>query len=531
MTKIGTNATNTTVNQKVDDNKKSNNVSAIQSIRNLFEFSKPPDSVVSSGDLPNLQVPLILIGVDDILQYELKFPLTDDDVESIEQIKTHGSLATVGHKGVETFRPEKRLSHQVLPISQGGRLHVDERSLTEQPAFQDMLDRIQSDLNITGKIEASLYKFLYYENGCFFEKHHDHERLKHQVGTLSLQLPSIFQGGDLRVWAPDSLPGDDPIVDATTITTKVLPRSALSNSSVMKYAAFHTDCNHEVKKLTGGHRCVLVFSLLSLPTSNIPTSPLSVMSSGLLLASYLKQFKQEYLNHKLDRLVIPLSHSYSRNSLGYNPSLSTVAALKGPDLDIITMVSTAVKDAEFEAFIYLINSTGPNVDNIDGGVVLADTECPPIELPVGLSENNKEKGFYLTDTYRIPILKKHIAIGSGEVLRIKSQGDDSNERTEFSSEKTTSSRSSEMAALHNKIATERLYKRAVVILWPVSHRENIMNSILHYDCKDKGEEVDSDDDAIEVGCYDHYDDDVIEDGCYDPAQTQDDALYNEEGDY
>lgn len=469
--------------------------SATQSIRDLFKDCKGPDLAVSSGHLPKLQIPSIFIGDDN--HHRLEFPLTNNP-EAIERIKGQGSLATVGLNGVETVQPEARLSHQLLPQQLGGSFKVE--NLQEQQAFQDLLTRIQSDLGLSGKVEVDLYKFLYYETGGFFQKHRDHERLENQVGTLILQLPSIFEGGNLRVWAPDALPEDEPIA------TAALP----SSSNSMSYAAFYTDCCHEVTKLTDGHRCVLVFSLISLYTSETPTLPLlSVLSSGAVLATYLKQFKQEsFRSQEPDKLVIPLSHSYARNSLAIHDAF---LALKGSDVDIVKIVTAAVKDAEFEAFIYLVNETGPDDRNhVKGDVrTLADTECPPIVLP----GSGTEKSFYLTDTHRIPIFKKDIVVGSGEVLLCKNSREDEDKAAASSSNAATNARSGSTSTIRKTEA--RRYKRAVIVLWPLSFRQKVIDSILQYGCQQVEYHSESDED--EDGGWDaigHSESDEYEDGAW-----------------
>ena len=52
------------------------------------------------------------------------------------------------------------------------------------------------------KIEASLYKLLLYEEGCFFARHRDNERLDGMFATLVLELPSEYEGAQLSVWSP-----------------------------------------------------------------------------------------------------------------------------------------------------------------------------------------------------------------------------------------------------------------------------------------------------------------------------------------
>jgi hypothetical protein len=42
------------------------------------------------------------------------------------------------------------------------------------------------------------------QQGCFFRRHRDNERLDGCFGTLVIQLPSVFQGAELTVYQPSA---------------------------------------------------------------------------------------------------------------------------------------------------------------------------------------------------------------------------------------------------------------------------------------------------------------------------------------
>ncbi|KAL3910218.1 MAG: hypothetical protein SGILL_007780, partial [Bacillariaceae sp.] len=337
-----------------------------RSIQELLEFSKRGLMNVSSGEVSDLAVPSISILLDD------------------GEFVIHGR---------EVLKLDKRLSHQLLPSDKC--FELDHVGLMAQPAFQRMLERIRADLGIQGKIEAAPYKFLFYETGCFFEKHRDHERLTNQVGTLILQLPSLYTGGDLTVF-------DNSSGKMASTTT---------SSQRMSYAAFFTDCFHEVTKLTSGNRCVLVFSLLSQPLPTQELSSLTSLTASETMKMYLKEYKAKVLAGKSsDKMIIPLSHAYSHFGLGYatiKPHL-----LKGPDVEVVAIVAAAMNDADFEGVFYLLNSDGPSVPDKrskkkNAIKVICDSESPPIQL----SEKLQVDGFYLADEMRMPIYKKDTVVG------------------------------------------------------------------------------------------------------------------------
>jgi hypothetical protein len=73
-----------------------------------------------------------------------------------------------------------------------------------EQALESALQLVARDLGTDAeyKIEASLYKLLLYEEGCFFARHRDNERLDGMFATLVLELPSEYEGAQLSVWSP-----------------------------------------------------------------------------------------------------------------------------------------------------------------------------------------------------------------------------------------------------------------------------------------------------------------------------------------
>jgi len=105
-------------------------------------------------------------------------------------------------------------------------------------------------------IQADLYKLLLYEEGCFFRRHRDNERLNGCFGTLVIQLPSQFEGAELTVYQPSDL------IDASDTSTAM--RFSVQGSKAtegMHAFFFFADCYHEVETLTAGARLALVYTL------------------------------------------------------------------------------------------------------------------------------------------------------------------------------------------------------------------------------------------------------------------------------
>jgi len=76
------------------------------------------------------------------------------------------------------------------------------------------------------------------------------------------------------------------------------------------------------------------------------------------MKTYLKQYKAKLLAEKYsDKLIITLSHSYSKIGLGGH-------LFKGNDVDLILTVADALTDDAFKGFVYLITPHGPSI--LDG---------------------------------------------------------------------------------------------------------------------------------------------------------------------
>jgi hypothetical protein len=100
-------------------------------------------------------------------------------------------------------------------------------------------------------IRAELYKLNFY-SGPFgkFKAHVDTPRSGTQIGSLVVCLPSEFEGGNLSV----SHQGNTVEFDwSAPLSTGQAP--------CIQWAAFHSDCCHEVQEVTAGHCVTLTYNL------------------------------------------------------------------------------------------------------------------------------------------------------------------------------------------------------------------------------------------------------------------------------
>ena len=139
---------------------------------------------------------------------------------------------------------DARTSWQVLP-DQFSILNKDQ---WQRDVLAPILSKLSEDLGCAQwNVTAKLYKVLLYEEGCFFRRHRDNERINDMFGTLVIQLPSVYEGATLRVFNP-SVKSD-------------AKEFSFSTNQGMSFAAFYADCYHEVDDLTSGSRAAIVYSL------------------------------------------------------------------------------------------------------------------------------------------------------------------------------------------------------------------------------------------------------------------------------
>ncbi|KAF2734385.1 hypothetical protein EJ04DRAFT_576923 [Polyplosphaeria fusca] len=104
----------------------------------------------------------------------------------------------------------------------------------------------------THGVKAELYKMnVYSAPSGFFKAHVDTPRSDTQFGSLVVSLPCYHQGGQLVVR------------HAKHSVTFDWGRSELSNKTepLIQWAAFYSDCEHEVLEVTEGHRVTLTYNL------------------------------------------------------------------------------------------------------------------------------------------------------------------------------------------------------------------------------------------------------------------------------
>ncbi len=197
------------------------------------------------------------------------------------------------------------------------RVKIDARrwNKTLRPA----LDRLGRDLGLPAgsELRAHLHSMLVYARGQFFVQHQDSERDDTMIGSLVVGLPSTFRGGALEIQH-----------SGETATYRGSKQS-------LSLVAFYSDCRHQVRPVTSGHRIVLTYNLLLSPGAAASGAVLDAELVGNLARGLVEHFASP---ESPDRLVYLLDHEYTRRGLEW-------ARLKGPDTQRAILLAAAAERA------------------------------------------------------------------------------------------------------------------------------------------------------------------------------------------
>jgi 2OG-Fe(II) oxygenase superfamily len=151
-------------------------------------------------------------------------------------------------------------------------------------------------------VHANLYKLLLYEEGGHFLAHCDTEKVDGMFGTLVIQLPSLYTGGEFRF----SHGGE----------TKTFELSEGSEDT-FHYIAFYADCEHQLYPITSGKRLSLAFDLVASRSTKkgAPSHAINADTEAKLqsIAAAWKAnpIKVKHFGYRLDHKYTPQSFATS----------------------------------------------------------------------------------------------------------------------------------------------------------------------------------------------------------------------------
>jgi hypothetical protein len=181
------------------------------------------------------------------------------------------------------------------------RVKIDKRSWDR--TLVPMLDLLGRDLGLTSsRLRAELHSMLVYGPGQFFVQHQDSEKGDGMVASLVVSLPSAFKGGALEVWH-----------GGETATYR-------GSRKHLSFVAFYSDCRHQVKPVTSGHRVVLTYNLLL----HEETAPSGIDTDPELVGNLARCLEEHFRAGGPDRLVYLLDHEYTARGMAWS-------RLKGAD--------------------------------------------------------------------------------------------------------------------------------------------------------------------------------------------------------
>ena len=121
-------------------------------------------------------------------------------------------------------------------------------------------------------------------------------------GTLIVQLPSVYDGGQL-------------VVKHLT-EKKEFDFSGSDNSSDFHYAAFYADCIHEIKPVTQGYRLCLVYNLIYKGLGVCP-APVDHQQQVKEIVLAMNDWNNDNLNNCPLMMAYVLEHQYPKSSTSF----------------------------------------------------------------------------------------------------------------------------------------------------------------------------------------------------------------------
>lgn len=188
---------------------------------------------------------------------KLSFPVARGKEKVLQQLVKDCQPATFGFGGENIFDEQ---------IRKAGKLEATEFSTSFNPYDYGIVDAVAQALlpgiarpngpNYDGDnispdhwgVVAELYKLnVYSAPSDKFKPHVDTPRGFTQFGSLVVCLPNLHSGGHLRI--------------AHKGVERFFDLGSDSTSSNIQWAAFYSDCEHEVLPVTSGHRVTLTYQL------------------------------------------------------------------------------------------------------------------------------------------------------------------------------------------------------------------------------------------------------------------------------
>ena len=247
-------------------------------------------------------------------------------------------LAKLQQDGVLVMAPfghgnETKTDATVRSTLQASPEHISFTNDAFSDAISSLAERVADMLGMEdSRVRASLHKLLIYRPGDHFKAHRDAVHEPGMFGTLIVELPSVYEGGELTLKH-----GGETVEVAHP-----------NDGSSVFFTALYADVEHQVHPITSGARVVLTYNLIVEDghKSLKAPAPLPADSKRDIVAALRSMVSRDPDASSTKKVhvprpvvLVPCEHLYPRNLFG-GESITTrsktawpfaVAQLKGAD--------------------------------------------------------------------------------------------------------------------------------------------------------------------------------------------------------
>ncbi|KAK7994941.1 hypothetical protein PG990_013714 [Apiospora arundinis] len=254
------------------------------------------------------------------------------DETSLKRLVQHCQPATFGRGGKDVYDESYRRAGKMDPTSFCTTFDPYIAGIIDTVA-QVLLPSVYDSATHRG-VRAELYKLnVYSAPSGKFKPHVDTPRSREQFGSLVVCLPVDHEGGQLKVRHKGEEMTFDWSTNPTSQTNQNKKYKSKPDTQAIHWAAFYSDCEHEVLEVTSGHRITLTYNLYAvrgfqrLTGAALSPTPLNPVHLPLF-DTIQKTMSQDPFNGQGGTLGFWCSHAYAYNHATESPLPDT---LKGVD--------------------------------------------------------------------------------------------------------------------------------------------------------------------------------------------------------
>jgi hypothetical protein len=227
--------------------------------------------------------------------------------------------ATFGRQGQDVYDATYREALKLEPSQFTTNFHPHDYGILDDLAqilLPSYLGGDREDEDLLG-VHAELYKLnVYSAPSGIFKSHVDTPRSDNQFGSLVVCLPASHEGGNLVIRHNSRVANYD-----------------WSSSKEIEWAAFYSDCEHEVLQVTQGHRITLTYNLTFVYSRGLPPKIPTHVYKTPLYNDLQAALERPGFMAKGGILGFACNHSYAHSRKSQD-RLNLPAGLKGVDMII-----------------------------------------------------------------------------------------------------------------------------------------------------------------------------------------------------